>query len=92
MEGRTDGGEDGWRGGRTQSPHLFVNLCKLFQVVLKKGNFLLLRSASTTIIAVEFNALHRESQRSARQKLKRKLRAFMNLSFPKAEKSSRAPN
>ncbi|KAK4817231.1 hypothetical protein QYF61_004142 [Mycteria americana] len=30
------------------------------QVVLKKGNFLLLRSTSTSVIAVKFNALHRE--------------------------------
>lgn len=65
------GGEDARRGGRMEGwtdadPHLFVNLCKLFQVVLKKGNFLLLRSTPTTIVTVKFNALHRESQRSAK--------------------------
>lgn len=43
-----------------------MNLCKLFQVVLKKGNFLLLRSTSTSIIAVKLNALQGEFQDSAK--------------------------
>lgn len=43
-----------------------MNLCKLFQVVLKKGNFLLLRGTSASIIAVKLNALQGEFQDSAK--------------------------
>lgn len=52
--------------GRKWSSYLFVNLSKLFQVVLKKGNFLLLRSTSASIVTVKLNALHREFQSSAK--------------------------
>lgn len=40
-------------------PHLFVNLCKLVQVILKKGNLLLLGARPPAIIRFHFGTLER---------------------------------
>lgn len=39
--------------------HLFVNLCKLVQVILKKGNLLLLGARPPAIIRLQFGTLQR---------------------------------
>lgn len=49
----------------TPSPHsyLFVNLCKLFQVVLKKGNLLLLGVNPPTVLGLHFCTLVKDRKR-----------------------------
>lgn len=49
----------------TPYPHsyLFVNLCKLFQVVLKKGNLLLLGVNPPTVLGLHFCTLMRDRGR-----------------------------
>lgn len=43
---------------RAPPAHLFVNLCKLLQVVLKKGNLLLLGVQPPTVLGLQLCALH----------------------------------
>lgn len=49
----------------TTSPdsYLFVNLCKLFQVVLKKGNLLLLGVNPPTVLGLHFCTLIKDRER-----------------------------
>lgn len=44
-------------------PHLFVNLCKLVQVILKKGNLLLLGARPPAIIRFHFGTLQQAQTR-----------------------------
>lgn len=44
-------------------PHLFVNLCKLVQVILKKGNLLLLGARPPAIIRFHFGTLEEVKRR-----------------------------
>lgn len=48
--------------------HLFVNLCKLVQVILKKGNLLLLGARPPAIIRFHFGTLRRERRKSKMRK------------------------
>lgn len=52
----------------TPSPHsyLFVNLCKLFQVVLKKGNLLLLGVNPPTVLGLHFCTLIKDRGKDVR--------------------------
>lgn len=50
-------------------PHLFVNLCKLVQVILKKGNLLLLGARPPAIIRFHFGTLQKR-RRSKEMKKK----------------------
>jgi hypothetical protein len=43
--------------------YLFVNLCKLFQVVLKKGNLLFLGMNPPTVLGLHFCTLVRERRK-----------------------------
>lgn len=78
--------------GRKWSSYLFVNLSKLFQVVLKKGNFLLLRSTSASIVTVKLNALHREFQSSAKPcRNSRGSSGILECKFAKGQKAFLSP-
>lgn len=45
--------------------YLFVNLCKLFQVVLKKGNLLLLGVNPPTVFGLHFCTLRTDRRKDA---------------------------